>query len=146
MLLENLQNDLKVAQLARDTVKVSTLRLLLSEIKNAQIAGGKELSGQDIILIIQREIKKRKEAAEGFRKGGREDSAQQEETELAVLQVYLPEQLSNEELTKIVEENINELGAISIQDMGKVIGAVMSKVAGRADGATVSMLVKQKLS
>lgn len=155
MLLVNIQNDLKVAQLARDGVKVSTLRLLLSEIKNAQIAGGGELGEKDILSIIQREVKKRKEAAEGFRKGDREDSALMEEAELAVLQGYLPQQLSNEELTKIIEDTITELevkglitelGVTSTADMGKVIGAVMSKVAGRADGASVSALVKQKLS
>lgn len=144
-MVDKLQQDLREAQLARDEIKVSTLRLLLSEIKNAQIAKG-ELSDQDIISIIGREVKKRKEAAAGFRSGGREDSAQKEEAELKILQSFLPVQLSNEELTKIIESSINELGATSAQDMGKVIGAVMGKVAGQADGATVSALIKEKLS
>ena len=146
MLIERLQEDLKSAQLARDEVKVSTLRLLLSEIKNAEIAKGSQLSDEDIISIIGREVKKRKEAAAGFRSGGREEQAQKEEAEQGLLQSYLPAQLSNEELTKIVEDTINELGVTTIADMGKVIGAVMSKVAGQADGGLVAQLVKDRLS
>ena len=149
-MVDKLQNDLKAAQLARDEIKVSTLRLLLSEIKNAQIAKNGDLSEEDLISVLQREAKKRKEAALGFRAGGREQSAQKEETELAILQNYLPEALSealsNEELTKIVDEVINELGVSSISDMGRVMGVVMGKVTGRADGGSVSAIVKQKLS
>lgn len=145
-MVDKLQNDLKAAQRARDKIKVSTLRLLLSEIKNAQIAKNEDLSEEDLISVVQREVKKRKEAALGFRAGGREQSAQKEETELAILQNYLPEALSNEELTKIVDKAINELGVSSISDMGRVMGAVMGKVAGRADGGTISALVKEKLS
>lgn len=146
MLLDQVQIDLRQAQLGRDELKVSTLRLLLSEIKNAEIAKGAALSDQDIILTIQREVKKRKEAAAGFRQGGRESGAQKEEAELKILEGYLPPQLSNEELTKLVQDTINELGAKTIGDMGKVVGVVMGKVAGRADGTTVSALVKEKLT
>lgn len=145
-MLDKIQNDLKKAQLARDEVTVSTLRLLLSEVKNAEIAKGQDLADSDIINIVQREIKKRKEAAEGFRKGSREEQAQKEEAEAKVLEQYLPVQLSDEELTKIVEEHIKEVGASSLQDMGRVIGLVMSQVAGKADGGRVSALVKEKLS
>jgi len=155
MLLEQIQTDLKNAQLARDEIKVSTLRLLLSEVKNAEIAknspaesrppaGG--LSDEDIISVVQREVKKRKEAAIAFRSGGREESAVKEEAELKVLESYLPAQLSDEELTKLVEETIHEVGATSVADMGKVIGAVMGKVKGKADGGMVSSLVKEKLA
>lgn len=150
MLLDQLQADLKNAQLVRDEVKVSTLRLLLSEVKNKEIekrgspAGG--LSDEDIISIIQREVKKRKEAAVGFRSGGREESAVKEELESKVLEAYLPAQLSNEELTKLVEDTISEIGVTSLQDMGKIIRLVMDKSAGRADGGTVSTLVREKLS
>ncbi len=146
MLLDQLQADLKNAQLAREEVKVSTLRLLLSEIKNGEISKGANLSDEDIISVIQREVKKRKEAAAGFRSGGREESAVKEESESKTLEAYLPEQLSNEELTKLVEESITELGASSPADMGKVIGAVMGKVKGKAAGGAVSSLVKEKLS
>lgn len=146
MLLDQIQNDLKSAQLAKDEIKVSTLRLLLSEIKNGEIAKGEPLFDADMIPIIRREAKKRKEAAEGFRLGNREEAAIREEAELRILESYLPANLSNEELTGLVEEVINEVGASSIADMGKVMGVVMGKVAGRADGTTVSNLVKDKLS
>ena len=130
---------------------MSTLRLLISEINNARIALRQslkqaDLTDQDIVSVVQREVKKRREAAIGFRSGGRENSAQKEEDEAAVLEGYLPEQLSNEELTKIVEESITELGVNSLADMGRVMGAVMGKVVGRADGVAVSKLVKEKLS
>ena len=147
MLLNQLQSDLKTAQLDRNEIKVSTLRLLLSEIKYAQIAKNvEELADADIISIVQREIKKRKEAIVGFRSGSREESAQKEEAEQKVLETYLPVQLTTEELTKIVEQTINEVGASSVTDMGKVIGLVMGKVKGQADGGSVSSIVKEKLA
>lgn len=146
MLLDQIQSDLKNAQLSRDEVKVSTLRLLLSEIHNIQIEKGSEVSDQDIVSVLQREVKKRKEAAIGFRSGGREESALKEEAELKILEEYLPSQLSNEELTKLVQDTINELGAKSLADMGKVMGVVMGKVSGRADGGTASAIVKERLS
>jgi|SRR3989338_2518317 len=143
---DQIQEDLKQAQLGRDEVKVSTLRLLLSEIKNTEIAKGDELSDADIVATIQKEVKKRKEAAEGFRKGNREDQASAEEAELKILEAYLPAQLSNEELTEIVDQAITEIGATQISDMGRVISLVMSKAAGKVDGGRVSSLVKEKLS
>lgn len=146
MLLDTLQNDLKNAQLARDEVKISTLRLLLSEIKNKEIAQGNVLSDDDVLVVIAHEVKKRKEAAAGFRAGGREESAVKEEKELEVLQAYLPAPMSQEDLSKIVDETITEMGATSMADMGKVIGTVMGKVKGQADGNTVSNLVKERLS
>lgn len=146
-MVDKIRQDLKQAQLSADEVKVSTLRLLIAEIQNNQIKKGPEavLSDEEIISIIQREIKNRKEAAEGFRKGDRETSAQKEEAELKVLEAYLPAQLTTGELTQIVETSINEIGATSIQDMGKVIGMVMGKVRGKADGGSVSAIVKEKL-
>lgn len=145
-MLDKIKSDLKQAQLARDEIKVSTLRLLLSEIKNAEIAKGEALIDEDIVSVVFREVKKRKEAAAGFRTGGREQSALKETEEAKILGTYLPAQTNTEELTKIVEESINELGATGMADMGKVIGAVMGKVKGRADGGTVSGLVKERLS
>ena len=146
ILAPQISSDLKEAQLARDEVKVSTLRLLLSEIHNAQIQKGADLPDEEIILVVQKEAKKRKEAILGFRSGGREDQAKREEAELVILESYLPKQLSNEVLTKIVEDTIKEIGAKSLADMGKVIRGVMGKVKGQADGNTVSALVKEKLS
>ncbi|MBU1031915.1 GatB/YqeY domain-containing protein [Patescibacteria group bacterium] len=144
--LDQIQSDLKNAQLARDEMRISTLRLLLSEIHNTQIQKGTDLSDQDVTAVLQREAKKRREAAVGFRSGGREESAQKEEAELKVLQIYLPAEMDSEELTKIVESTITEMGATSMADMGKVMSAVMGKVAGRADGTQVSTIVKEKLS
>ena len=155
MLLDQIQTDLKNAQLARDETKVSTLRLLLSEIKNGEIAKGGPLSEGDMISVIQREVKRRKEAAAGFRAGGREESAVKEEQEARVLETYLPAQISTEELTKLVEDTISEACQLalvngsakpSLQDMGKIIGLVMGKVKGRADGSQVSSIVKERLS
>ena len=145
MLLDKLESNLKDAQLSRDEIKVSTLRLLLSEIHNVEIQKGQGLSDEDIISVIQREVKKRKEAVEGFRSGGREEQAQKEENEAKILENYLPAQLTNEELTDIVSGVIKELGASGISDMGKVMGVVMEKVAGKADGGRVSAMVKEKL-
>src|SRR3989338_1272937 len=134
MLIAQIQDDLKNALIARDEVKVSTLRLLLSEIHNAEIAKGEEIGDEDVTLVIQREVKKRKEAAAGFRQGEREESAQKEELEAKVLEGYLPARdasqrdaggpaaLPNEELTKLVEKVINEVGATNMADIGKVMG------------------------
>ncbi len=146
MITQKIQEDLKTAQLDRDEVKVSTLRLLLSEINNAKIAKGGDLSAEDLMSVVQKEAKKRREAALGFRSGSREEQAQKEEAELKILEGYLPLQLSDEELTQIVLETITEVGASSLQDMGKVIGAVMGKVKGQADGARISSIVKEKIS
>ncbi len=152
MTINRIQDDLKSAQLERQEIKVSTLRLLLSEIHNLEIllrqSSGqeKEISDADLISIISREAKKRREAIEAFRNGGREDQAQKEEAELKILEEYLPVQLSNEELTEIVDQVINKLGVKSMVDMGKVMSEVMGKVAGKADGNTISNLVRQKLS
>lgn len=146
MLINKLQDDLKQAQLNRDQVKVSTLRLLLSELKNAEIAKQTTLSDEDVVSIIQREVKRRKEAILGFKSGGREDQASREQAEEAILQSYLPAQMPIEELTKIIERAINELGAKDISGMGKVMGKVMEEVKGQSDGGTVSALVKDRLS
>ena len=146
MLIDQLQEELKTAQLGKDELKVSTLRLLLSEVKNAEISQGHQLSDEEIVEVALREAKKRRESIISFRQGGREELAQKESTELKILESYLPPQASDEELTRVVEQAINELGASSIADMGKVIGAVIGKIKGQADGSRVSALVKQKLS
>lgn len=145
-MLERIKSDLHQAQLDKDEVKVSTLRMLISEINNAQIAKGGQLQDEEIVAVILREVKKRKEASTAFRQGQREDQAQKEESEAEILSVFLPQQLADEELTKIVETSINEVGAKSISDMGKVIGVVMGKVKAQADGGRVSALVREKLN
>lgn len=145
MMIDQIQSDLKQAQLDRDEIKVSTLRMLISEIQNAKIAKGADLSDEEIISSVQKEAKKRRESVEAFKKGGRERLVLKEEAELKILSAYLPVQLSDEELTKLVEQAITETGASSIKDMGKVIGFVMSKAVGKADGLKVSAVVKSKI-
>lgn len=150
MLIDTLQSDLKKAQLDKDENRVSTLRLLLSELKYAEIKKRESeqasLSDEEVISVIQREIKKRKEAALGFRQGNREESAGKEELEADILVKYLPEQLSDEKLMEIIDVAVKDTAAAGISDMGKVIGQVLGKVGGSADGARVSNLLKQKWS
>ena|SRR3989344_4167824 len=145
---DQIREDLKQAQLAKDEAKVSTLRLLLSELTYAKVSKGADatLSDEEIISVVQKEMKKRREAVEGFRKGDREEQAQKEEAEIKVLEKYLPAQISDEELTLIVEESIKEVGAKTMADMGKVMSGVMGKAGQGAEGSRVSSIVKQKLS
>lgn len=145
MILEQLQKQLHEAQLARAEVKVNTLRMLISELKNMQIQKGNTLEEVDVQTVLKRELKKRQEAAEAFAKAGREEMAAQENEEAAIIKSYLPEQLSTEELTKLVVESIKEVDAKTPADMGRVIGLVMQKASGKADGGEVSKIVKEKL-
>jgi uncharacterized protein YqeY len=142
---DKIRQDLKTAMLAHDETAVSTLRMLLSEIKYAEGANG-QLDEQGVVAVVQKELKKRREAAEGFRKGGREESALKEEAEAKVLENYLPEQMSDQELQSLVDEAINELGASSMADMGKVIPKVMSKAGQSVEGSRVSTMVRQMLT
>lgn len=137
--------DLKSAQLAKDELTTATLRLLLSELKYAEIAKSADLTDQEIVALIQREVKKRRESILAFRNGNRPEMAERESRELEILEKYLPEQISDLELTNLIETTITELGATTMADIGKVIAAVMPKVAGRADGSRVSGLVRSKL-
>jgi uncharacterized protein YqeY len=142
---DKLRQDLKTAMLARDETAVSTLRMLLSEIKYAEVAGS-ELNDQAIVSVVQKELKKRREAAEAFRKGDREEQAQKEEAEAKILENYLPTQLTDDQLQSLVDEVINELGATSMADMGKIIPTVMAKAGQGAEGSRVSALVRQRLT
>ncbi|GAB6073207.1 GatB/YqeY domain-containing protein [Venenivibrio stagnispumantis] len=146
MLLQRLQEEMKAAMKSGDKDRLSTIRMLISEIKKVQIDTKKELSDEEIIQILQRYVKQRKEALEQYKKANREDLAQKEEKEIQIVQEFLPQPLSEEELKKIIDETISQLNATSIKDMGKVIKAVMEKVKGRAEGSVVSSLVKEKLS
>jgi len=142
-----LKEDLKQAMLDRDEMRVSVLRMLLSELKYSQIQKGDAFKdAEDILVVIQKAVKQRKESIDSFRKGGREDLVVKEEAELEVLQTYLPEQMGDEELTKVVAEAITNAGAATMADMGKVISMVMGQVGSKAEGARVSALVKERLS
>ena len=128
----------------RDTVR--TLRTLLTKLKEGAIAKGKALSESEEIKVVQSAAKQRREAIEMYEKGGRKDLVRSEEAELEVIEAYLPEQLSGDELTAIVDRIIHETGATSMQDMGKVMSAVMREVAGQADGKQIQQIVRQKLN
>lgn len=143
---ERIENEFKAALKMRDTVKVSTLRMLKAEINNVKLEKNKKaLDDAELTKILQRQIKQHKDSIEAFEKGKRADLAEKEKKELQILSGYMPEQLSDEELNKIVEETISRLGASGKKDMGKVIKAVMDKVKGQAEGKTVSQLVSGKL-
>lgn len=145
---EQIQTDLKTALKKRDEVVSLVLRGLNSEINNKAIELGKKeegLNDEEIQPIVLREIKKRQDAIEQYKKGSRDDLAENEEREMKILQKYAPEQMSEEELDKLIETAIKETGASSMQDMGRVIGAVMQKAGTTADGSTVSKLVREKL-
>jgi len=144
-LLKKLQDEMKAAMKSGDKERLSTIRMLISEIKKVQIDKKKELSDEEIIQILQRYAKQRKESIKQYTEAGREDLAQKEERELKIVQEFLPQQLSEEEIEKIVEEAISETRASSMKDMGKVMKVVMEKVKGRADGSLVSSIVKKKL-
>jgi hypothetical protein len=143
---ERLDNDLKEAQKKRDAIRVSVIRMLKATIKNREVEKIGELSEQELLQAVSSQIKTRAEAIEGFRKGGREDMAKKEESEMAILKAYLPQQLTGEELSKLVDKALAESGAAGPKDMGKVMKLLMADVTGRADGKIVSELVKEKLS
>jgi uncharacterized protein len=145
-LIEELESEVKAATLARDASRRDALRLILSSLRSAEKDLQRPLSGDEELQVLQRERKKRHEAAEGFRAGGREEQAEKEETELAVLEEFMPEPVSEEELERIVDDAIAENGATSLRDMGRVMADVMPQVAGRADGSAVGQLVREKLA
>lgn len=145
MLKDKIQQDLKEAMLAHDEAKVSTLRMLISEIRYAGNGRDQDISDEEVVKVVQKEVKKRRESIDSFKKGGREDLAAKEASEEQLLQTYLPPQMSDEELTKLVEEAITEVGAQSVTDMGKVMGVVMGKVGQGADSSRVAGLVRSKL-
>ncbi len=145
-LIARMEADVKEAMLARDTARRDALRLLLSSLKSAEKELQRPLSDEEELQVLQRERKRRIEAAEAFRGGGRAEQAEGEEQELAVLQEYMPEPLSEDELEEIVDNAIAENGATGMRDFGRVMADVMPQVSGRTDGSVVSQLVKEKLA
>ncbi len=146
-LMEKIQNDLKDAMRSKDTVRLNTLRMLKSAIMYATTAGAASSVADDemVIQAIRKEMKKREDAIDSFRQAGREDQAVQEEAEKDILQEYLPPALNAEELAAMVSEAIQEVGATSRKQMGAVMQLLNSKVAGRADGKTLSQAVQAAL-
>jgi hypothetical protein len=145
-LIVRLEDEVKQAMLARDTQRRDALRLILSSLKSAEKELQRPLSDDEELQVLQRERKKRQEAAEAFHGGGREEQAAQEEAELTILQEFMPEPLSEEDVERIVDDAIAENGATSLRDMGRVMKDVMPQIAGRADGSAVSQLVREKLA
>src|SRR6266436_5563018 len=143
---ERLAAEMKSAMLARDAERLSALRMLKSAVGYAQLERKTEnLSEADFVAVVQKEVKKRRDAIEQYEKGGRPELAAKEKTEIPVLEAFLPKALSPEELEQLVKATIAETGATSKKDMGPVIKAVQAKAAGRADGKTISGLVGKLL-
>lgn len=143
---ERVQADVAAAMKAGDKGRVGALRLVVSELQLARKEAADGFGEQEEIAVLQRERKKRIEAAEAFKQGGRPEQAAAEEAEAELISGYLPAQLSDAELGALVDEAVAAAGATSPQDMGKVMGGLMAKVGGRADGKRVSALVRERLS
>jgi uncharacterized protein YqeY len=145
-LIGTLEQEVRDAMLARDNARRDALRLILSSLKSAEKDLQRPLSVEEELQVLQRERKKRHEAADAFRGAGREEQAAKEEGELAVLEEFMPEPLSEEQLDQIVDDAIAENKATNMRDMGPVMADVMPQIAGRADGSAVSQLVREKLA
>ena len=144
-LKRRINQDAKEALKSKDTLTLSVLRMLKSEIRYKEIERGSELSDDDVISVLSTAIKKRKDSIQQFEKGGRDDLASKEKEELAVVIKYMPEQVSEEELSQIISQAISEEGATGASDLGKVMKLVMPKVRGRADGKKVNQMVSSQL-
>ena len=146
---QKLQQELKESMLARNELKTSVLRMLLSAINYYEIqkgGAGYEALEEDVLAVIQKEAKQRNDSIEQFNNAGRQELADKEQKELEMLEVYLPEQMSEEEIKKLVKEAISQTKAISMQDIGKIMGVLMPKVKGKADGNLVNNIVKKELT
>jgi uncharacterized protein len=145
-LITRIEDELKQARLARDGDRRDALSLILSSLRTAEKELQRPLSDEEELQVLQRERKRRAEAADAFEAAGREEQADAEEYELEVLEEFMPEPLSEDELEEIIDDVIAEVGATSIRDLGRVMADVMPQVSGRADGSEVSQLVKEKLA
>lgn len=149
MLKQKLQEDLKQSILAKDETKKSVLRMLLSAINYFEIqkgGAGYEATDEDVMSVLQKEVKQHQDSIEQFKNAGRQELVDKETKELEVLKTYMPAQISEEEIKKIVDQTIQEVSASSIQDMGKVMASLMPKLKGKADGSLISKIVKETLS
>lgn len=148
MTKQELKDELKKSMLAKDTEKTGVLRMIISALGYYEIekgGAGYEASEDDVMTVLQKQVKQRRDSVEQFRAGGREELAAKEEKEIAMLEGYLPAQMTEEEIAKLVDEAIATTGASKPQDMGKVMGALMPKTKGKADGSVVSRIVREKL-
>jgi uncharacterized protein YqeY len=145
-LIARIESELKQAMHERNAERRDALRLILAALRSAQKELRRPLHDDEELQVLQRERKRRVEAAEAFRAGGREEQAEAEESELGILEEFMPEPLSEAELEEIVDDVIAEVGATSMRDIGRVMADVMPQIAGRADGSAVSQLVREKLA
>jgi uncharacterized protein len=145
-LIARIEEELAAARRDRDAERRDALSLILSQLRSAEKELQRPLHDEEELQVLQRERKKRLEAAEAFRAGGRDEQAESEERELEVLEEFMPEPLSEEELETIIDDAIAECGATSLRHLGRVMADVMPQVAGRADGSAVSQLVREKLA
>ena len=145
-LIARIEEELAEARRDRDAERRDALSLILAQLRSAEKELQRPLHDEEELQVLQRERKKRVEAAEAFRAGGREEQAEGEERELDVLEEFMPEPLSEEEIETIIDDAIAECGATSLRDLGRVMADVMPQVAGRADGSAVSQLVREKLA
>ena len=145
-LIADIEGELKDARRARDDARRDALALLLNALRSAEKELQRSLSQDESLQVLQRERKKRVEAMEAFDAAGREEQADREEFELDVIEEFMPDQLTEEELEEIVDDVIAEVGATSLRDLGRVMADAMSRVSGRADGSVVSQIVREKLA
>jgi uncharacterized protein len=145
-LIDRIEGELKTAMLEHDNERRDALRLILASLRSSEKDLQRPLSDDEELQVLQRERKRRIEAAVAFRDGGREEQAEKEEQELDVLQEFMPEPLAEDELEDIIDDVIAEVGATSLNQLGRVMADVMPQVAGRADGSLVSQLVREKLA
>jgi uncharacterized protein YqeY len=145
-LITTIEDEIKEAMKARDAERRDALRLIVNALKGSEKELQRPLSDDEELQVLQRERKKRVEAADAFRAGGREEQAATEERELAILEEFMPEPLSEDEIEEIIDDAIAEVGATSMADLGRVMADVMPQVAGRADGSSVSQIVREKLA
>lgn len=144
-MIDKINADIKAAMLTGDKQTANTLRMLKNAIANARIAKKGDLDEAEELRVVQKEAKQRKESIESFKAAGRDELAQAESEELAIIERYLPQQMSNEELEQIIEAAIKESGATSVAEMGQVMRLVQPQLAGRADGGEVAALVRTRL-
>ncbi|HHX8793387.1 TPA: GatB/YqeY domain-containing protein [Enterococcus faecium] len=144
-LLSRLNDDMKTAMKAKDKESLQVIRMIKSSIQNEQIKEGHDLTEEEELTVLSREMKQRRDSLHEFEEAGRDDLAEKVKSEIVIVEKYMPEQLSDEEIRQLVQEAITQTGASSMKEFGKVMGAIMPKVKGKADGNQVNAIVKELL-
>jgi len=143
---QTISEDMKIFMRAKDTARLGAVRLLQASIKQKEIDDRVELTDDQVLSVIQKMLKQRKDSIEAYQKADRQDLIDQEQLEIDVLSKYMPEPLTDDEVSKIIDEVISEVNATDMKDMGKVVGVLKSKISGRADMGQVSKIVREKLT